>query len=69
MIERARIHVVPSVHTALMISIIVTLIALIVFGYVKGHFTGACPLRSALQTTMIGGLAAAVAFGIARAIS
>jgi VIT1/CCC1 family predicted Fe2+/Mn2+ transporter len=61
--------VVPSVHAALTISVVVTLLALIVFGYVKGHFTGARPLRSALQTTVIGGLAAAVAFAIARAIS
>ena len=61
--------VTPSVHTALMVSIIVTLIALIIFGYIKGHFTGARPFRSALQTTVIGGLAAAVAFAIARAIS
>jgi len=40
-----------------------------VFGYVKGHFTGSGPLRSAVQTTVIGSLAAAAAFGIARAIS
>jgi VIT1/CCC1 family predicted Fe2+/Mn2+ transporter len=39
------------------------------FGYVKGHFTGTAPLRSALQTALIGGLAAAAAFGIARAIA
>ena len=61
--------IVPTVHTALTISISVTLIALIVFGYVKGHFTGARPFRSALQTAVIGGLAAGVAFAIARAIS
>ncbi|MBI5032149.1 MAG: hypothetical protein HZB51_16585 [Chloroflexi bacterium] len=36
---------------------------------VKGHFTGAPPLRSAIQTTLIGGLVVAVAFMIARAIS
>lgn len=46
-----------------------TLMALAVFGFVKGHFTGAPPWRSALQTVLIGGLAAAAAFGIARAIS
>jgi len=46
-----------------------TLLALLVFGYVKGHFTGTKPLRSALQTALIGGLAAAAAFLIARAIS
>jgi vacuolar iron transporter family protein len=58
-----------SIRVGLILSVIVTLIALGVFGYIKGHFTGARPLRSALQTLMIGGLAAAAAFGIARAIS
>lgn len=55
--------------TALIVSIVVTLFALTIFGYVKGHFTGASPAQSALQTVLIGGLAAAVAFLIARAIS
>ncbi len=55
--------------TALYISVIVTLIALLVFGYIKGRFTGAGPIRSGLQTALIGGLAAAAAFLIARAIS
>jgi vacuolar iron transporter family protein len=54
---------------ALPISVGMTLIALAIFGYIKGRFTGAPPLRSALQTTLIGGLAAAAAFLIARAIS
>jgi len=36
---------------------------------VRGHFTGASPLRSSFQTVLIGGLAAAAAFLIARAIS
>ena len=54
---------------ALAASVLSTLLALFVFGYVKGHFTGAGPVRSALQTTLVGGLAAAAAFGIARAIS
>ena len=58
-----------SVTTGLLFSVMVTLLALAVFGYVKGHFTGTRPLRSALQTVIIGGLAAAAAFGIARAIS
>jgi vacuolar iron transporter family protein len=55
--------------TALTISAITTLIALAGFGYIKGRFTGAPPFRSALQTVFIGGLAAGVAFMIARAIS
>jgi VIT1/CCC1 family predicted Fe2+/Mn2+ transporter len=58
-----------TASTALTVSIIVTLIALTIFGYIKGHFTGMSPLRSALQTVLIGGLAATVAFLIARAIS
>jgi VIT1/CCC1 family predicted Fe2+/Mn2+ transporter len=58
-----------SARTALVLSVVVTLAALTLFGWVKGHFTGAAPLRSALQTALIGGLAAAAAFGIARAIA
>ena len=59
----------PNAHTALLWSVGVTLAALLVFGYIKGRFTGKRPLRSALQTALVGGLAAAAAFGIARAIS
>ena len=59
----------PTSGEALPLSVIVTLAALAVFGYVKGHFTGSSPVRSAVQTTLIGGLAAAAAFLIARAIS
>ncbi|GAC1389285.1 MAG: VIT1/CCC1 transporter family protein [Ktedonobacteraceae bacterium] len=54
---------------ALYISVIATLLALLVFGYIKGRFTGAKPLRSASQTALIGGLAATAAFLIARLIS
>jgi VIT1/CCC1 family predicted Fe2+/Mn2+ transporter len=54
---------------ALNASVIITLIALLIFGYIKGTFTGAKPLKSALQTALIGGLAASAAFGIAKAIS
>jgi VIT1/CCC1 family predicted Fe2+/Mn2+ transporter len=50
-------------------SVTVTLVALGLFGYVKGRFTGARPLRSAVQTMLIGGLAAAAAFLIARLIT
>jgi vacuolar iron transporter family protein len=55
--------------TALAVSVGVTLVALSVFGYVKGRFTGAAPVRSAWQTALIGGLAAAAAFLIARLFS
>lgn len=57
-----------SSSQALLASVGVTLLALFVFGYAKGRFTGTVPLRSGLQTTVIGGLAAAAAFAIARAI-
>ncbi len=53
---------------ALPISIIMTLCALTLFGALKGHFTGIPKLKAALQTTAIGGLAAAVAYGVARLI-
>jgi VIT1/CCC1 family predicted Fe2+/Mn2+ transporter len=61
--------VLPTAHAALVVSVVVTLLALLVFGYVKGRFTGAQPVRSALQTAIIGGLAATAAFLIARAIA
>lgn len=54
---------------ALFVSVIATLLALLVFGYIKGRFTGTKPLRSAIQTALIGGLAATAAFLIARLIS
>jgi VIT1/CCC1 family predicted Fe2+/Mn2+ transporter len=46
----------------------VTLLALFVFGYVKGRVTGISALRSGWQTMLIGGVAAGAAFGIARVI-
>lgn len=60
--------VVSSVGMGLTISILVTALALAVFGYIKSRFTGTKPFRGALQTILVGGLAASVAFGIARAI-
>jgi VIT1/CCC1 family predicted Fe2+/Mn2+ transporter len=56
-------------HTALIASAVVTLCALAVFGLIKGRYTGLNPARSALQTTLIGGIAAAAAFAIAKAVS
>jgi VIT1/CCC1 family predicted Fe2+/Mn2+ transporter len=60
---------ISSANSALLVSVGFTLMALLVFGYVKGRFTGGHPIRSALQTALIGGLAAAAAFGLARLIS
>jgi VIT1/CCC1 family predicted Fe2+/Mn2+ transporter len=60
--------VMNSVQSALYVSVGVTLVALFLFGYVKGRVTGVSALRSGLQTTLIGGLAAGAAFAIARLI-
>jgi VIT1/CCC1 family predicted Fe2+/Mn2+ transporter len=59
---------IAQTQTALQYSIAATIVALAVFGYGKGYFTGASKLRSAIRTTVIGGLAAAAAYGIARLI-
>lgn len=58
-----------NTSTALLVSIMVTLVTLFIFGFIKGRFTGTRPMRSALQTALIGSLAAGAAFLLARAIS
>ena len=58
-----------ATSTALLYSVTLTLLALFVFGFIKGRFTGTRPMRSALQTALIGSLAAGAAFLIARAIA
>jgi VIT1/CCC1 family predicted Fe2+/Mn2+ transporter len=58
-----------SVWTGLLWSVGLTLAALAAFGGIKGHFTGISPLRSAIQTVSVGGLAAGAAFFLARLIS
>lgn len=60
---------ISSIHTALLASVAVTLLALLIFGMVKGKFTGLKPFRGGFQTVIVGGLAAAAAFFIARLIS
>jgi VIT1/CCC1 family predicted Fe2+/Mn2+ transporter len=54
---------------ALWVSVGVTLLALFVFGSIKGHYTGVKPWRAGFQTVLVGGLAAAAAFLIVRLIS
>jgi vacuolar iron transporter family protein len=55
--------------SALMASVIATLVALAIFGAIKGHYTGMPIASSAARTVIIGGLAAGAAFGIARLVS
>jgi VIT1/CCC1 family predicted Fe2+/Mn2+ transporter len=59
----------PRAATALEYSVASTAVALAIFGYIKGRFTGAAPLRSSIQTTVIGGLAAGAAYAIAKMFS
>ena len=54
---------------ALKLSIIITLIALALFGAIKGKLVGTGWLRSALQTTLIGGAAATAAYLLARLLN
>jgi len=56
-------------NQALLISVVVTIAALAIFGYLKGRATGTPALQSGLQTTLVGGLAASAAFLLAKAIS
>jgi len=57
-----------STHS-LILSVVITLIALSIFGFIKGRVTGTGQLRGAIQTVFIGGIAAAAAFGLARLFS
>lgn len=69
MVPLAPYFLAHEARQALLSSVVVTVVALFAFGWAKGRFTGASSLRSALQTTLVGGLAAAAAFALARWIS
>ncbi len=51
---------------ALKISVVATLACLFIFGYFKSKITGVHPLQGAIKVTLIGALAAAAAFGVAK---
>jgi vacuolar iron transporter family protein len=55
--------------SALLASVAATLVALAIFGAIKGHYTAMPLIPSAARTVVIGGLAAAAAFGIARLVA
>jgi len=61
--------ILQDAYSALKWSVLITIVALAVFGYIKGRAAGVSPVRSALQTTFTGGVAAAAAFGLARLLS
>ncbi|WP_146655462.1 VIT1/CCC1 transporter family protein [Labilithrix luteola] len=54
-----------NVRQALLVSAVVTLGALFTFGWLKARVTGAPSVRGAIQTTIVGALAAGAAFGLA----
>ncbi|CAN5562461.1 VIT1/CCC1 transporter family protein [soil metagenome] len=51
---------------ALKISVVATLICLFIFGYFKSRMTGVNPWSGAFRVMMIGAMAAAAAFGVAK---
>ncbi|KAI6686004.1 hypothetical protein NL676_031917 [Syzygium grande] len=61
--------ILPVAQDALIASVVVTIITLLVFGFIKGYFTGNRvnrPFKSAFQTALIGAVASAAAFSIAK---
>jgi len=68
LIPLAPYMILPTVTAGLRYSVIITLIALAAFGYGKSHFTGLAPWKGAVQTVVIGGVAAAAAFLLARLV-
>jgi vacuolar iron transporter family protein len=58
-----------DIKTAFHFSVVFTLTALAVFGFVKGKFTGVSKIKSALQTVLVGGCAAGGAYALAKLIS
>ncbi len=58
-----------SPHTGLTVSALITVLCLFVFGYFKSKVTGQAPFAGALKVTLIGVIAAASAFIIAKLIS
>jgi VIT1/CCC1 family predicted Fe2+/Mn2+ transporter len=60
---------IPSTAAALKLSVLITLAALALFGALKGRLLGTGAARSALQTTLIGGAAAAAAYTLAHILN
>lgn len=58
-----------TVERGLFFSTIITLICLVIFGLVKSKLTGQPLFKGALRVAIVGALAAAAAFGLAKAIT
>lgn len=66
LVPLAPYFLVSTPHEALLYSCGVTLICLFIFGYFKSKVTGQPPISGAIKVMLIGALAAAAAFGVAR---
>jgi vacuolar iron transporter family protein len=60
---------IPTTAAALKFSVLITLLALAFFGALKGRLLGTGALRSAMQTSLIGGAAAAAAYTLAHLLN
>ena len=58
-----------DVNAAFDLSFVVMFAALVIFGYLRGRVMGQLPLRSIIQTVLVGGLAAGAAFLLAKFVS
>ncbi|XVE74541.1 hypothetical protein DITRI_Ditri12bG0025200 [Diplodiscus trichospermus] len=58
----------PIAREGLIASIVMTIVALMIFGLAKGYFTGSNPFKSAIQTAFIGAFASAAAYYLAKLI-
>ncbi|KAI5573621.1 hypothetical protein BDE02_10G091800 [Populus trichocarpa] len=58
--------VIPLAKEAVVASVIITIVALLIFGFVKGYFTGNNPFKNAIQTAFIGAMASAAAYCMAK---
>lgn len=58
--------VIPAAGEAVIASVLLTIVALLLFGFGKGYFTGNQPFKSAIQTAFIGAIASAAAYSIAK---
>ena len=59
---------IPIARNAVVASVILTLLALLIFGFAKGYFTSNKPIRNALQMALIGAIAFAAAFSMAKVV-
>jgi vacuolar iron transporter family protein len=69
MFVRTSASLIPTTASALKLSVVITLLALALFGALKGRLLGTGALRSAIQTTLIGGAAAAAAYTLAHILN